>query len=101
MAPVIGEDLSFNGNCIIFDLLEVSSSTHLPDGIWCVAGWTKTSTTPRLFLLQLEERADASAPGFCVGFFDVKAAFDLGEFSFTAPNESVNNIYSIIHQDVD
>lgn len=82
----------------IYDLKYISGASHVQTGFYALASWGVT--TFRLFLLRIEPRDDATAPGFCVGFWDVLAAYDLG----TLPSDVsplINNVPNIIYQAID
>lgn len=83
----------------IYDLYTVpDSATHTKAGFYALVSWGVT--THRLFLLRLVSRDDATAPGFCVGFWDIVAAYDLG----TLPSDvsvTINNVPNMIYQEID
>lgn len=87
----------------IYDMMEVPvTATHTIPGSYVLIGFQNNSVgaSERLFLLRISPRDDATAPGFCVGFWDVLAAYDLGTLP-SDPLVSVNNIPNMIYKTVD
>jgi hypothetical protein len=79
----------------IYDLKNITGSTHVQPGFYALVSWGVS--TDRLFLLRIEPRDDATAPGFCVGYWDILAAYDLGTMP-SSPLTSINNLPNIIYQ---
>ena len=99
-APVMDRDGGEVGFCSIFDMQEVAGATHLVDGnyILCTLERSVSPFNDRLFLLRVEPRDDSNAPAYCVGFWDIKAIYDLG----TRPDNIVSRAdYAMLFKAVD
>lgn len=99
MSKVLNQGDSASLECKIYDMMEVPvSSTHTRSGAYVLASWS-TTTSERLFLLRITARDDATAPGFCVGFWDVLASYDLGTLPSTV-SVTINNVPNMLFKDV-
>lgn len=98
-APVLDNWEGQLANCTIFDMQEVAGATHLVDGnyILCSVGAAGPPFTRRALLVRAEPRDDASAPGFCVGFWDILGVYDFG----TVPGSAESLDFQMIFKDVD
>ena len=86
----------------IYDLITVPiTATHTVPGSYALisVGTTVDGESHRLFLVRIQSRDDATAPDFCVGFWDVLAAYDLGPVP-DGPVTSVNNFPNILWKPV-
>lgn len=86
----------------IHDMMVVpDTSTHLIAGFYVLIAFQAAgSSSRRMFLLRINPRDDATAPGFCVGFYDVLAAYDLGTLP-SSPSLAVNNFLNMIYKPID
>lgn len=100
MAPITKQWSSTLG-AKIYDLFEVPiTATHITPGSYALISFDSSSFgTTRLFLLRITPRDDASAPAFCVGFWDVLAVYDLGTLQF-APSAAVNSVPNMVYQTI-
>lgn len=95
----VTKQFSATAEATIYDLVNITSATHVKPGFYALASFG-SSTSQRLFLLRIEPRDDATAPAFCVGFWDVLAAYDLGTLPSTV-STSINNVPNMLYQAID
>jgi len=102
LSKVIKSSSSLN-RAIIYDIQTVpGTAVHTVPGTYALAsfGTSANGESHRLFLLRIQARDDATAPGFCVGFWDVLAAYDLGPVP-TGPTTTVNNFPNLLWKEID
>lgn len=85
----------------IYDLFEVPpAANHIHPGSYALIGFDASSFgSSRLFLVRIQARNDPTAPGFCVGFWDVLATYDLGTIQFS-PSPSINSVPNMLYQTI-